>query len=323
MPECYSQRMLNPFHGIVNVVEIEGADAVCSDGENWTLFVHGTREVAEMADGRRHEVETTEVKYGVWSRREGLKRAPVRNAADYEFVDHIGRYLIEVIRLHARRMPFPLRDHYELWLLDSAFDLPLALIESRCRHTETADDLPLTWRAGVRARSHFKVPETLARRLGGGNPAEAVERVVNRAAGARPRAQWFLRKSDRSGQALRGIRTEAELAQRNLPAEAFPEQQLRSHWPDRGDEQLVRAYLDWQAPWLLMLQHLSDPTRDRLEQAAVQRAMLMAESHVLFPKVIDSGRIVAARVEASLRRAAGEEMESCPEADALFPFFNE
>jgi hypothetical protein len=150
-----------------------------------------------------------------------------------------------------------------------------------------------------------------------------VERVVNRAAGARPRAQWFLRKSDRSGQALRGIRTEAELAQRNLPAEAFPEQQLRSHWPDRGDEQLVRAYLDWQAPWLLMLQHLSDPTRDRLEQAAVQRAMLMAESHVLFPKVIDSGRIVAARVEASLRRAAGEEMESCPEADALFPFFNE
>jgi hypothetical protein len=85
----------------------------------------------------------------------------------------------------------------------------------------------------------------------------------------------------------------------------------------------VRAYLDWQAPWLLMLQHLSDPTRDRLEQAAVHRAMLMAESHVLFPKVIDSGRIVAARVEASLRRAAGEGMESCPEADALFPFFNE
>jgi hypothetical protein len=81
-----------------------------------------------MADGRRHEVETPEVKYGVWSRQQGLKRAPVRNAADYEFVDHIGRYLIEIIRQQARRMPFPLRDHYELWLLDSAFDLPLALI---------------------------------------------------------------------------------------------------------------------------------------------------------------------------------------------------
>jgi hypothetical protein len=51
--------------------------------------------------------------------------------------------------------------------------------------------------------------------------------------------------------------------------------------------------------------------------------MLMAESHALFPKVIDSGRIVAARVEASLRRAAGEGMESSPETDALFPFFNE
>lgn len=62
--------MLNPFHGIVNVVEIEGADAVCSDSETWTLFVHGTTEVAELPDGSRHQVETAEVKYGLWSRRE-------------------------------------------------------------------------------------------------------------------------------------------------------------------------------------------------------------------------------------------------------------
>lgn len=70
MPHYYSQRMLNPFHGIVNVVEIEGADVVCSDGETWALFVRGTTKVAELPDGSRHEVETPEVKYGLWSRRE-------------------------------------------------------------------------------------------------------------------------------------------------------------------------------------------------------------------------------------------------------------
>jgi len=323
MPTCYSQRMLNPFHGIVNVVEIEGADAVCSDGETWTLFVHGEKETAELADGTRQEVETPEVKYGVWSRHEGLKRSPIRNTADYGFVDHIGRYLLEMIRQQAYLMPFPLKDHYELWLLDSAFDLPLVLLESCCKYSEIATDIPLKWRAGVTAGNHFKVCEALTRKLKGNNPAEAVERIVNCAAGRRPRAQWFLRHTDRSGQAITDIGVESELSGRILPADAFPEQQLRSHWPGWVEESLVRAYLDWQAPWLLMLQHLSDGTRDRLEQAAGQRAILLAESHGLFPKVIDSGRIVAARVEASLRRAAGEGRESKPQADALFPFFNE
>ena len=320
MPHCYSQRMLNPFHGIVNVIEINGADAVCSDGETWTLVVHGEK---EFADGSRQEDETPDVKYGVWSRRQGLKRAPIRNEADYAFVDRIGRYLLEVIRQQACMMPFPLRDRYELWLLDRAFDLPLTLIESRCARADIDDVMPLKWRAGVTARSNFRVSDRLMRQLGGANPAETMERVVNRAAGARPRAQWFVRREDGSGQALKGIRTEPELSYRTLPAEAFPEQQLRSHWPNQVDESLVRAYLDWQAPWLLMLQHLNDDTRDHLERAAGQRAILLAESHSLFPKVIDSARIVAARVEASLRRAAGEGRENNLQVDALFPFFNE
>ena len=37
MARLYSQRMLNRFHGIVNVAEIAGADAVWRDGVDWTL----------------------------------------------------------------------------------------------------------------------------------------------------------------------------------------------------------------------------------------------------------------------------------------------
>jgi len=315
--------MLNPFRGIVNMVEIDGADAVCCDGESWTLFVHGEKEVAVMSDGSRRTIETPDIKFGVWSEQEGLHRSPVRNPADYGFVDHVGRYLLDVVKDKCRDIPFLLTDRYELWLLDRAFDLPLVLISSACNRSQMSDDTPLRWRAGVNAANHFHVTKELTKVLGETNPAEKVGYIVNNAAGKRPRAQWFYRGEKGSGQAILGMNVETNLNGRLLPPEAFPEQLLRSHWPDDGEQALVRAYLDWQAPWLLMLQNLSDATRDRLECAAGQRAMLLAESHTLFPKIMDQARIVAARVEASLRRAAGEERDGNPQGDALFPFFNE
>jgi len=315
--------MLNPFHGIVNMVEIDGADAVCCDGESWTLFVHSDEESVVLDDGSRRTIETPDIKFGVWSELGGLQRSPVRNPADYGFVDQIGRYLLEVVKDKAKTIPFPLQDRYELWLLDSAFDLPLALIGSACSRTQMDTDVPLYWRAGTSAANHFHVTAALTCALDGENPAERVGRIVNAAAGERPRAQWFYRSEQGSGQAILGMNVEPPLNGRVLPPEAFPEQLLRSHWPDEIEQALVRAYLDWQAPWLLMLQHLSDATRDRLERAAGQRAMLLAESHPLFPKVLDNARIIAARVEASLHRAAGEERDGNPQGDALSPFFNE
>jgi hypothetical protein len=49
VPRYYSQRMLNPDHGMVNVVELTGADAVSRDCVNWTLYIQGGSE--EAADG--------------------------------------------------------------------------------------------------------------------------------------------------------------------------------------------------------------------------------------------------------------------------------
>jgi len=315
--------MLNPFHGIVNMVEIDGADAVCCDGVSWTLFVHSEPEYAVLDDGSRRRIETPDIKFGVWSERDGLQRSPVRNPADYDFVDHVGRYLLEIVKAKSAEVPFPLQDCYELWLLDSAFDLPLVLLASACNRSEISQDAPLQWRAGAGATNHFHVKADLARALGNQNPAERVGRIVNAAAGRRQRAQWFYRSEKGCGQAILGVNAEPGLQGRVLPKEAFPEQLLRSHWPGEIEQALVRAYLDWQAPWLLMLQHLSDASRDRLEQAAGRRALLLAESHTLFPKIMDQARIVAARVEASLRRAAGEERDGNPQGDALYPFFNE
>lgn len=316
MPHLYSQRMLNPYHGIVNVVEIDGADAVSSDGITWSLFIHGEPEFATLDDGSVRPVETADIRFGTWSQQEGLKRAPVRDAADYEFVDHIGCYLLDTIRVHLEEVPFPLEDRYELWLLDAAFELPLALLESVCTREEIRHDLPRQWRSGFTARGAFVPSEGVMRQLKGRNGAEVLERLVNAAAGSRPRAEWFLRRCGHQGISL-------AVNGRTLPPTAFPEQQLRSHWPDAFVQRLVRDYLDWQAPYLLMLQDLSDETRDRLEQAAGRRARLLAEKYPLFPKVIDEGRIIAARVESRMRQALGEEEEEMPPDEALNPFFNE
>jgi len=38
-PHCYSQRMLNPFRGVMNVIDTINADAVSTDGKIWTLYL--------------------------------------------------------------------------------------------------------------------------------------------------------------------------------------------------------------------------------------------------------------------------------------------
>ncbi|MFN2309497.1 MAG: hypothetical protein ABR553_07145 [Gammaproteobacteria bacterium] len=51
MVHCYSQRLVNPFRGILSVVETEAADAVSSDGLHWALYIHGEVEAVRMSDG--------------------------------------------------------------------------------------------------------------------------------------------------------------------------------------------------------------------------------------------------------------------------------
>lgn len=273
MPHCYSQRMLNPFQGIVNRVEVDGGNAVCCDGESWTLFVHSEPGYAGLDNGSRRLIKTPNIKFGVWSEKGGLQCFPLRNTVDCDFVDRVGRNLLEAVAAKAHEIPFSLQDCYELWLLDSAFNLPLALIASANSRGQLSTDIPLFWRAGMSATSPFHVNAELAQQLKNENPAAWVGRVVNRAAGRQPRAQWFYRSAKGCGQAVLGVNVTPGLHGRVLAREAFPEPLLRSHWADETEQALVRAYLDWQAPWLLMLQNLSDATRDRLQQAAGRRAM--------------------------------------------------
>jgi hypothetical protein len=70
-----------------------------------------------------------------------------------------------------------------------------------------------------------------------------------------------------------------------------------------ADCDLVGDYLDWSAPFLLMLPGIDDCTRDRLEHAARARALEVDALHRLYPKVLDIGLLKSVRVEARLRQS--------------------
>lgn len=324
MARCYSQRLVNPFRGILSVVETEDADAVSSDGAHWALYVHGEIEDVRMSDGTLRDVMLPDIKFGDWSAETGLKRAPVRNAADMDRIDAIGSHLLEAVKHAAADLPFPLRDHDELWLLDHAAR-PLALLSVAIDEGVRETPQTLTWHPGELAKAQFvsaHVPGESPRGAG-----QRVEDLVNAACGERPRAQWFWRSDDGSGIGQEGIDIDTDIVGRTLLAAEFPPLLLSTVWATLDEQPLLDDFLAWQAPWLLQLQHLDRPLRARLEQLAVRRAGEVAKCHRLYPEVIDPDRITAARVEARLRGSADAPIDAGQDAYAvdvtLIPFYRE
>lgn len=324
MPILYSQRMLNPFHGIVNVLELYDADAVSRDGVNWALFIRGDREFEEGENGTLIPVETPDIKFGDWSREQGLRRAPVRFVTDYDRLDALGMHLLEAVREHSDELPFPLCDHYEFWLLHGGSGLPLALLDSACNPMKLEMPYRPAFRAGIRSRTRFVQnseeavnPDNTDR-----SPSERLEKIINAAAGHPHRAQWFKRGPDGSGIGLEGVNIDVDLEGRHLDAEDFPELLIRDDLPNAEEVVLIRDYLDWQAPWLLQLQFLTEASRALLEQVACRQVHEIAKYYLLYPEVIDQERITAAMVESRLRCAhAAPKQEE--EEEPLYPFGNE
>ena len=217
----------------------------------------------------------------------------MRSVVDYQWLDALGSQLLEAVKRNAGRLPFPLQDRYELWLLDGEAGLPLALLESRCEVPAGPAHTVPEWRPGNRAREGFRMPDR-----SGQHPSEELAQLVRCAAGSKPRAQWFRRDEQGGGEGIGGV---GESALR-LAASAFPELLLRESWASAEHARLVRAFLDWQAPWLLLLQDLGRGERARLEQLARARAVTVDRHYHLYPEIIDDDTLSVARVEAALRR---------------------
>lgn len=312
----FSERLHNPYRGIANVVDTGQADAVSRDGLNWVLYVRGEVEEELLIDGEVHAVMMPDTKYGCWSEKQGLQRAPLRAVRDTRVEYEGGRLLATLINC-AAEVPFPLQDHYEHWLLDAAGE-PLALLGSVTVREEIRFEEGQFWNIGGRARREF----CRAHSPHGRQAADMLESLINEAAGGQPCTRWFKRWPDGSGQVLECLEDGMQVLTEIWPAAAFPDLLLRTEWADPQMQALCDDFIQWQAPYLLQLQDLQPDMREVLEIAAQQRALLLEDCHRLIPEWCDRGRLKAALVEAELRRCtvplAVEEQDN-----SLQPFFNE
>lgn len=308
--ECYAQRLLNPFRGVMNIIEYRGAEAVTTDGIHWDIYVRDDELVADLNNS--HKIQTSDIRYGNWSARDGLKRGAIYPSEDFRILEHRGAIVFEDLLRQHTEVPFPLRDNIELWLLD-VHSAPLALLDSVVRAKDIELDCPLDWRAGQECRKHFQanamqqLSEAENTGIGAG---DYLTRYINGRAGDTPRAQWFRRLPDGRGEGLRGINLPRELEARSLPDHVFPPYFLSDADSAPRHRQLIQEFIDWQAPWLLLLQNLMPAARQRFERLARSRALAVEKHYHLYPDIVDHDPLTAARVEAALRKNQAQDEDA-------------
>ena len=294
--ECYAQRLLNPFRGVVHVIRYQSAEAVTTDGIEWDIYVANDALLDDLGRaGRRAQI--SDIRYGHWSAETGLKRGPLFPSDDFRRLEHMGAVAYEHLLEVHRQVPFKFRDQFELWLLDRDGQ-PLALLHSVRTDSETDTKPPLDWRAGLAAQEHFQ--STAIADMNESAGAHLTRYVNSLASGV---VQWFRRSDDGTGLGLRTLRGGDGLQGRVLDADAFPPLFIATAGMDAAHVRLVHDYHAWQAPWMLLLPQLDSATRSRLEACACQQAELIEKHCRLYPAVIDRVRMQAARVEAALLRS--------------------
>jgi len=103
---CFGHRMLSPFRGVMHSVVTGWADAVTTDGRNWTLYVHGECLYDDLETLGDTAVTVPDVKYGSWSADEGFRRAPIRMPTFDARVCDEGERLLAAVKRQAARLPF-------------------------------------------------------------------------------------------------------------------------------------------------------------------------------------------------------------------------
>ena len=296
---CYSLRQLSPFQGLVHIVSIPQARAVTGDGRLWKIEV--SCENQQHAMGLQQPgLARRYVLWGVWSKNAGLKAMPLDPMLDIPKDSVIEHELIPAIEANLQQLPFTPRDHYELWILDHQHNLPAALAATRIDGFNLDQLKASHWRASTHSKRDFK-PARVQTTI---NPLLKLEQLIADNTCCPIRSQWFLRDEFGNGKGLVGHNLEAELSERNLARNQFPELLIREDWDTEASRILAEDYQNWLSPKLLTLHHLTPTIRARLEVAAQSYAIEASQLLHLYPEKIDQKIIHRIQVEARLRLAA-------------------
>jgi len=304
----YSQRLLNPFRGSMNIIEYMGAEAVSLDGVNWDIYVRNQDLLSDIDHGR--SIQISDIRYGHWSKEQGLKRGPIYPSDDFKRMEEQGACVYEHLLEHHQAIPFPFLDNYELWLLDEHYQ-PLALIDSSLRESDIDNRPHLDWRAGMACCNEFNSSAYSVIKKPG-HPERAGEYLthyINEKCGTPPRAQWFKRTIDRHGIGMSGHNIPDNLMGRELNDRVFHDFMINENGHDNQHINLINEFIQWQSPWLLLLDYLSESQRMIFEEKSRSRALMVDKLHQLYPEILDMSFINAARVEATLRKSCARPTE--------------
>ena len=281
---CYALRRLNPFLGVLQIVETPAGRASSSNGLVWDIQVL-TQSPAEWGSLDSKDRGKAWYRYGLWSERDGLVHRPLAAQNQDRKLERSSEFLIEQVRANRYRLPFALADRRELWLLDAEQQQPLALLHAIRPGASPPRPEPRYWsgslgQRGVAGQRRF--PDIAA-----------LESQVKSRAGFNINRAWITWNADHTS-----VTDGDERWKQQAVFSAFG---IREDWPDNQQQDCVRRYIDWAAPALLTLPYLSDAERDRLESCLSNQAVSIEYHWRLYPKAIDSNKITAARVQAELQ----------------------
>ena len=289
-PRCYAVRRVNPFLGVLQVIETEYGRAISGDGVGWEIELRA-EQLPDWGVLNRGKQGVAFLRYARWTEAEGLTRRIVPPHIDPEYLEQQGRGLVDYIAARLGKLPFILQDCRELWLFDAQEHEPLALLAATRPGGTPPRPEPRYWSAGPGA---------------GGLPGQArfpamaaLQEQVKRRAGFNVDKRWVTRTPDGDGILDR--------EGGSVSADRFPVFLLREDWDSPDAARVVEDYLAWTAPALLTLQAVPDSDRTRLESRLGVQAVSVEHHWRLYPRMIKPDLLRAARVSAQMQQARAPE----------------
>jgi len=285
---CYALRRLNPFLGVVQVIENPSGRASSSNGLVWgiQILTEGPADWGSLSAGKQGKAW---YRYGLWSERDGLVHRPLaRQSTDKQLRRH-SEHLIEQVRMNLGRLPFALADRRELWLLDVEQRKPLALLHAMLPDTDPPRPEPRYWtgclgQQGAAGQRRF--PDIVE-----------LESQVKTRAGFNISRTWVTWNIEHTAIDSGDNRWTLD--------DGFSAFGIREDWPDSEDQERVQRYIDWAAPAFLTLPYLNDAQRARLESGLSNQAVSIEYHWRLYPKILDTNKLTAARVQGGLQNSEG------------------
>ena len=284
--QAYAIRRVNPFLGVLQVIETTGGRAVSSNGVVWEIELR-TERSGMWGSLNQHIKEAVYYRFGLWSAEEGLVNRPLAPHLDRDPLTIQCDILIKCIEERLKYMPFKLIDNRELWLLDKDQQQPLALLASQKHGDKALYPEPKYWKSCLGANgvaSQYRYPG-----------ATELEKLVERTASTNICKYWVNREEDGSGSLQRNGES--------IKLNNFPRFLLSENWSSAEALTLVNDYIAWIAPSLLSLQHLGKAERDRLESHLNVQAVSIEHHWHLYPDVVDEKKLKAARVQCQLQQS--------------------